>query len=73
MLHSVPSLDLIAVAPLLIGAEEEEEAEEVTLAAIITNTLVSLTVETVGALPSRTPGAMAAAETRRATLVASTD
>jgi len=63
----------MAVASLLIGAEEEEEAEEVTLAAIITNTLASLTVETVGALPIRTPGAMAAAETRRATPVASTD
>jgi len=65
MLDSVPSLDLMAVAPLLIGAEEEKEAGEVTLAAIITNTLASLTVETVGALPSRTPGAMAATGSSR--------
>jgi hypothetical protein len=65
MLHSVPFLDLMAVAPLLIGAEEEEEAGEVTLAAIITNILASLTVETVGALPSRTPGAMAATGSSR--------
>jgi len=54
MLHNVPLLDLMAVTPLLIGVEEEEEAGEVTLAAIITSTLASLTVETVGAPPSRT-------------------
>ena len=71
MLHREPSLDLMAVAPLLIGAEEEEEAGEATLAAIITNILASLIVETVGTLPGRTPGAMAATETRWATPVAS--
>ena len=54
MLHSVPLLDLMAGAPLLIGADEEKEAGEVTLAAIITSTLASLTVETVGAPPGRT-------------------
>jgi len=65
MLHSVPSLDLMAVAPLLIEAEEEEEAGEVTLAAIITSTLPSLTMETMGAPPGRTPGATTATSTNR--------
>ena len=73
MLHNVPSLALMVVAPLLLGAEEEEEAGEATLAAIITNILASLTVETMGTLPSRTPGAMAATKTRWATPVASAD
>jgi hypothetical protein len=65
MLNSMPSLDLMAVAPLLIRGEEEEEVGEVTLTAIITSTLASLTVETVGALPSRTPGATAATSSSR--------
>jgi hypothetical protein len=73
MLHSVPSLDLMTVAPLLIRAKEEEEAGKVTLAAIITSTLSSLTVETVGAPLDRTPGATTIAETRRATQVVSAD
>jgi hypothetical protein len=54
MLYSVPFLDLMAGAPLLIRVEEEEEAGEVTIVAIITSTLASLTMETVGAPPSRT-------------------
>jgi hypothetical protein len=61
----MPSLDLMAVAPLLIGAEEEEEVGEVTPTAIITSTLASLTVETVGALPSRTPRATTATSNSR--------
>ena len=65
MLHSVPSLDLMALAPPLIGAKEEEEAGEVTPAAIITSTLASLIVEIVGAPPSGTPGATAATGSSR--------
>jgi len=60
MLLNVPLLDLMVVAPLLIGIEEEEEIGEVTLVAIITSTLPSLIMETVGAPSSRTSGAMAA-------------
>jgi len=56
MLHIMPSLDLMAITPLLIGAKEEEEAGEVTLTEIINSIMVSLTVETMGALPGRTPG-----------------
>jgi len=63
----------MAVAPFLMGAEEEEEAGEVTFTAIITSTLASLTVKTVGAPPCRTQGTTAAAETKRATPVASAD
>jgi len=73
MLHSVPSLDLMAVVSLLIGVKEEEEAGKVTLAAIITSTLASPTVEKMGAPPSKTPGATATAETTKATPVASTE
>ena len=65
MLHREPSLDLMAVAPLLIGAEEEEEAGEATLATIITNIITGLTVEIVGALPGRTLGAMVATGSNR--------
>jgi hypothetical protein len=73
MLHSVSSLDLMTVAPLLIMPKEEEEAGKVTVAAIITSTLSSLTVETVGAPLGRTPEATTIAETRRATQVVSAD
>jgi hypothetical protein len=73
MLHNVPSLDLMVVAPLLIRAKEEGEARKVTLAAIITSTLASLTVEIMGAPLGRTPGATTTAETRRATQVVSAD
>nr|TKS06594.1 hypothetical protein D5086_0000122320 [Populus alba] len=67
----LPSLDVMAMTPLLIGAKEKEEAGEVTLASIITSTLASLTMEIEGAPPGRTPGATTAAKTKRATLVAS--
>jgi hypothetical protein len=63
----------MVVAPFLIRAEEEKEAGEVTFTTIITSTLASLTVETVGAPPCRTQGTTAAAETRRATPVALAD
>jgi hypothetical protein len=63
----------MTVAPLLIRAKEEEEAGKVTFAAVITSTLSSLTVETVGAPLDKTPGATTIAETRRATQVVSTD
>jgi len=56
MLHIMPSLDLMAITPLLIGAKEEKEAGEVTLTEITNSIMVSLTVETMGALPGRTPG-----------------
>jgi hypothetical protein len=56
MLHIMPSLDLMAITPLLIGAKEEEEAGEVTLTEITNSIMVSLIVETMGALPGRTPG-----------------
>jgi hypothetical protein len=55
MLHIMPSLDLMAITPLLIGAKEEEEAGKVTLTEITNSIMVSLTVETMGALPGRTP------------------
>jgi hypothetical protein len=62
MMHSMPSLDLMAVAPLFIRAKEEEEAGEVTLTAIIT-CLPSLTMETMGGPLGRTPRATTATRT----------
>jgi len=64
MMHSMPSLDLMAVAPLLIRAKEEEEVGEVTLTTIIT-CLPSLNMETMGGPLGRTPRATTATSTSR--------
>jgi len=65
MLHNVPSLDLMAVAPLLIGAEEEEEPREVTPITITISILAILTVGTMRAPLGRTPGVTAATSSSR--------
>jgi len=48
MLHNVLLLDLMAVAPLLIGAEEEEEAGGDILVVTTTSIMGNLTVATMG-------------------------
>jgi len=48
MLHNVLLLDLIAVAPLLIGGEEGEENEGDILTSTTTNIIGSLIMATIG-------------------------
>jgi hypothetical protein len=51
MLRNILLLDLMAVAPLLIGAEEEKEVVGDILAATTTSAIGSLTVATMGVPP----------------------
>jgi hypothetical protein len=64
MLHIVHLLDLVTVAPLLIGAGEEEIGGDI-LATTITNIMVSPIVETVGAPLGRIPVTMIATGSSR--------